>query len=76
MKTQYGWHVIKVIARRQAPPPTFAEAHDELRTQMIQDAVRQVVEKARADATIVRFNPDGSPLRATDQAQPPPAPAK
>jgi len=76
VKTRYGWHVIKVIARRQAPAPTFEQAHDQIRQQIIQEGVQKVVEKARGDAKIVRFNVDGSPIRATDRIEPPPPPAK
>ena len=76
VKTQYGWHVIKVEERRAAPPPTYADAHDELRQQIIQDSVRKVVADAHAGLTVVKFNSDGSPIRATDTAEPPPAPPK
>jgi peptidyl-prolyl cis-trans isomerase C len=73
VKTQYGWHVIKVEERRNAPAPTFEEAHDELRQQMIQEGVQRVLAQARQGETIERFNPDGTPVRATDNAEPPPA---
>jgi peptidyl-prolyl cis-trans isomerase C len=76
VKTQYGWHVIQVLDRRNAPAPTFAEAHDELRQKMIQEAAQRVIAQARNGVTIERFNPDGTPIRATDTAEPPPAPAK
>ena len=33
-------------------------------------------EAARASVKIERFNPDGSPLRASDAAEPPPTPAE
>jgi peptidyl-prolyl cis-trans isomerase C len=74
--TQYGWHVIQVLERRQAPPQTLEQAHDEIRQKLIQEGVTKAVTQARAQATIVRFNPDGSPMRATDGAEPPPAPGK
>jgi peptidyl-prolyl cis-trans isomerase C len=73
VKTQYGWHVIKVEERRNAPAPTFEEAHDELRQQMIQVGVQRVLAQARQGETIERFNPDGTPVRATDSAEPPKA---
>lgn len=72
--TRYGWHVIQVVARRQAPAPSYQEAHDALRQQMIQEAVNKAVNNARSGLTIVKFNPDGSPQRATDNAVPPGAP--
>lgn len=70
--TQFGWHVIQVLGHRQAPPPTFAQAEAELRQKMIQADVQQVVAKARAGVTVEQFNADGSPVRATDTAVPPP----
>ncbi len=76
IKTQFGWHVIKVEARRAAPPPAFEQVQDELRQKMIQEGVQKVLTIARAGVIVERFNPDGSPQRATDGAQPPPAPPK
>jgi peptidyl-prolyl cis-trans isomerase C len=72
--TQYGWHVIKVEERRQAPPPTFDQAKDQLRQDMIQEGVKKVVAEARQGLAIQTFNPDGSKPKATDSAEPPPAP--
>jgi peptidyl-prolyl cis-trans isomerase C len=68
--------VIKVEERRAAPAPTFEASHDELRQKMIQEGVQKVLADARAGVTIERFNPDGTPVRATDTAEPPPAPVK
>ncbi len=73
--TQYGWHVIKVEGRRQAPPPTFEQARDQLRQDMIQEGVRKVVAQARQGLKIDRFNPDGSVPKPTDSAVPPAAAA-
>lgn len=73
--TQYGWHVIKLEGRRQAPPPTFEQARDQLRQDMIQEGVRKVVAQAREGLKIERFNPDGSVPKPTDKAEPPPAAA-
>ncbi len=71
--TQFGWHVILVIERRQAPAPTFEQAADQLRQQMLQEGVRKEIAQARAAANVETFNMDGSPMRATDKAVPPPA---
>jgi len=61
--TRYGWHVIKVIETRMAPPPTYAQAHDDLRQTMIQEAVQKVVKKAREGEKIETFGPDGNPMK-------------
>jgi peptidyl-prolyl cis-trans isomerase C len=71
--SQFGWHVIQVVERRRAEPPSFDQARDELRQKMIQEGVQKVVAKARASVAVEKFNLDGSPVRATDRAEPPPA---
>ncbi len=71
--SQFGWHVILVVERRRAPAPSFEQARDELRQKMIQEGVQQVVAKARASAQVEKFNLDGTPMRPTDTAEPPPA---
>ena len=76
VKSQFGWHVIKLEGRRAAPPPPFEEAYEGLRNKMIQEAVEQLLKEARAGTTVERFNLDGTPRRATDAAEPPPAPPK
>ncbi len=74
VKTRFGWHVIKLEERRMAPPPSFEQAHDELRQTMIQEDLRKVLADVRAQVKVQRFNVDGSPARATDAAEPPPPP--
>jgi peptidyl-prolyl cis-trans isomerase C len=76
VKTQYGWHVIRVEERRTAPPVPFDQARDELRQKMIQEGIEKVLKEARNGLQIERFNADGSPSRPTDAAEPPPAPKK
>jgi peptidyl-prolyl cis-trans isomerase C len=74
--TQFGWHIIQVEERRQAPPPSFEQAHDQLRQAMIQEGVRKVVAEAKQGLAIEKFNPDGSAPKPTDAAEPPAAPEK
>jgi len=71
--TQFGWHVIQTLDHRAAQPPTFEQSKDQLRQQMINEEVRKALTQARADVTVERFNLDGTPVKATDQAVPPPA---
>jgi peptidyl-prolyl cis-trans isomerase C len=73
VKTQFGYHVIQVIEHRTAPPPNFDEEKDQLRQQMIQSAIQAAVTKAKGGLKIETFNMDGSPVKATDTAVPPPA---
>ena len=40
---------------------------------MVQAAVQKEVSQARGAVTVEKFNMDGTPLKATDSAEPPPA---
>jgi peptidyl-prolyl cis-trans isomerase C len=73
VKTQFGWHVIQTLEHRTAAAPTFEQVHDELRQSMVQEAVQKEVAEARGAVSVERFNMDGSPVKATDTAEPPPA---
>ena len=71
--TQFGWHVIKVIARRRQPAPTYTQVADQIRQKMIAKAVQDEVALARKGLNVQVFNPDGSVPSVTDTAKPPPA---
>jgi peptidyl-prolyl cis-trans isomerase C len=71
--TQFGYHVIQVIEHRTAPPPSFDDQKDQLRQQMIQAAIQKEVEQAKTGVKIEVFNMDGTPVKATDTAEPPKA---
>jgi peptidyl-prolyl cis-trans isomerase C len=73
VKTQFGYHVIQTLEHRTATPPPFDQVREELRQQMVQAAVQKEVAAARGEVTVERFNMDGSPVKATDTAEPPPA---
>jgi peptidyl-prolyl cis-trans isomerase C len=76
VKSQFGWHVIKVEERRQAPPASFEEQKDLIRQTVIQEGIQGIVKTAKVGLKIEIFNPDGTPKHATDLAEPPPAPVK
>lgn len=60
VKSQFGWHVIKVEERRQTVP-TFEEKEPELREQVAREIVNTLVADIRGGAQIERFNADGTP---------------
>jgi peptidyl-prolyl cis-trans isomerase C len=64
VRTQFGWHVIKVEERRAVPPPAFEEARESLRQRAFEEAVTAEVERVRAGARIERFAMDGSAMPA------------
>ena len=64
VKTQFGWHVIKVEEIRQKKPPTFKEARPRLANRMIREVVLAELKKLRKGSKVVRYNADGSPRAA------------
>jgi peptidyl-prolyl cis-trans isomerase C len=76
VRTRFGWHVIQVLEVKRDPPPTYEQARSELRQQIVQEAVQKVIAEARASVKIERFNPDGSPITASETAEPPPPPGE
>jgi peptidyl-prolyl cis-trans isomerase C len=73
IKTQFGYHVIKLEDQRKAPPPAFEELADQLREEMAREAVTAQLDQLRAGAKIEKFNMDGS--KADSAPAKPPAPA-
>ncbi len=73
--TRYGWHVIKVMNKRMAPPPTFDQAKNELQQQLVQNLIQTEVQKATAGLKIERFNSDGTPATGSPTVVMPPAAA-
>lgn len=60
VKTQFGFHVIKVEDRRKAPPPAFEEMADQLREEMAREVVTAQLDQLRSGAKIEKFAIDGS----------------
>ena len=63
VKTQFGWHVIKVEERKKADIPSFEEMEPAIRDRLSQDAGSAYIMKLRKEAKITRFNADGSPRK-------------
>ncbi len=55
VKTQFGWHVIKVEDKRVKPPPTFDEVKPQLEQFVVRKAQADLVTKLRAEGTIEKF---------------------
>ena len=69
VQSQFGWHVIEVLERREGTP-TFEETAPRLRQEMAREVVLALVADLRADAEIQRFNLDGSPIQIAPEAGP------
>ncbi len=73
VKTQFGWHVIKVEDRRTAKPPSFEEAKQQLSNLVAREIIVEKVKELRTGAKIETFALDGGKL-APPATAPQPAP--
>ena len=72
VKTQFGWHIIKVEEKRVKTFPPFEELKDQAGRFVAQKAQSDLITKLRADAKVERF--DAPP--AAPAAAPAPAPSE
>ena len=61
VKSQFGWHLIKLNEKRDSAPPTLDEARPELENQLRQAALQARLEELRAAATIEKPETDTPP---------------
>jgi peptidyl-prolyl cis-trans isomerase C len=72
VKTQFGWHVIKVEDKRIRPTPTFEQVKPQIENYVAHRAQAELVEGLRKSATVERLD---KPV-AADPSLNPAAPAK
>lgn len=65
VKTEFGWHVIKVEDHRVKTPPSFDEARQEVSQLVAREVVEAKLKELRGAAKIETFALDGKPLPAT-----------
>ena len=63
VKSQFGWHVIKLEERRKTERPAFEEQEESLRDAMAQEVITRIFTELRKDTNIVRFDADGAPRK-------------
>ena len=68
VKSQFGWHVIKVEDKRERKPPVFDAVKDRIKVVLMQKANEDLVTKARQSAKIERLTESASPA-AGDKKQ-------
>jgi peptidyl-prolyl cis-trans isomerase C len=63
VKSQFGWHVIKVEDKREQSPPSFADFKDEIRQEMAQEIIVAKLDDLRKTAKIEEFDENGKPRK-------------
>ncbi len=68
IQTQYGWHIILLEERRDAPKPSLDEVHEQLKAELQREVMAKYIEGLRNKATII-FNDKMAKKRLTDENQ-------
>lgn len=58
IKSEFGWHVIKVEDKRNRPAPSFEEVKDQISASLVQAQLKDTVQKLRSSAKVEVFDPD------------------
>jgi peptidyl-prolyl cis-trans isomerase C len=72
VKTQFGWHIIKVEDKRIRPTPTFEQVKPQIENYVAHRAQAELVDNLRKSATVERLDKPAAP----DASLNPAAPAK
>ncbi|WP_201859568.1 peptidylprolyl isomerase [Microvirga soli] len=67
VKSQFGWHVIKVEEKRNKPAPTFEETKDQVETYLARKAQQDLILGLRKNAKVERLDDKGN---LVEQKQP------
>ena len=68
VKTDFGWHIIKVEDRRQQPQPSLDDLRDQLTQEATQEIAAEMMVGFREGAEIVTFDIDGNPIPEPEEA--------
>ncbi|MGL5362235.1 MAG: peptidylprolyl isomerase [Bosea sp. (in: a-proteobacteria)] len=70
VKTQFGWHVIKVEEKRTKPLPKFDDVKDEIETYLVRKAQQDVILALRDKAKVERLDKPATAPKAPEPKKP------
>ncbi|NCC21471.1 MAG: rotamase [Alphaproteobacteria bacterium] len=71
VKTQFGWHVIKVEERRMRPAPAFEDVRQMLDTQVRRQVLDNLIDEWREQADVTVYDINGEPISSPDADEAP-----
>src|SRR5216683_3586351 len=74
VKTQFGWHIIKLEDKRMRPVPELANIKEQIDTYLVRRAQSEYVAKLRQTAKVERLDHPASPTMAPPSMMAPGAP--
>jgi peptidyl-prolyl cis-trans isomerase C len=77
VKTQFGWHIIKLEDKRDRQAPSFDEVKDQITTSLIRAKLQSAVEDMRKSAKVEMIDPElKKAVEAENKPEAPAAPAQ
>jgi len=70
VKSQFGWHIIKLEGKREKAFPSFDDVHEQIVRYIIQKAQSELIVALRKDAKIERTEPAPAPAVLAPDAKP------
>jgi peptidyl-prolyl cis-trans isomerase C len=61
VKSQFGWHIIKIEDKRERQPPPFDSVKERIKTVLVQKAGDDLMKEARDKAKIEQFTTPAAP---------------
>lgn len=58
VKSQFGWHIIKVMDRRKKAAPPFEEVKERIRVALLRPRVKALLDQLRKDAELEYIDPE------------------
>jgi peptidyl-prolyl cis-trans isomerase C len=76
VKSQFGWHIIKVEDKRDRQPPEFDKVKEQIEQYLVRKSQAEMITKLRSAAKIDRVAPPAPPAAATPAPATPAPPAE
>jgi peptidyl-prolyl cis-trans isomerase C len=74
VKSQFGYHIIKLEERRTQPAPTLDSQRQQLRAELSEETIQALVASLRKEAKVEVLGPDGKPVPEQPAQPQPPTP--
>jgi len=62
VKSQFGFHIIKLEERRTQPAPTLESQREQIRAELSEEMIQALVANLRKEAKVEVIGPDGKPV--------------
>ncbi len=69
VKSDFGYHVIRVDEKRKRAPQPLEEVEENLKQQLQREAFNEIMEDWQSTAKIERFDVDGNPIPSAEEQQ-------